>query len=97
MPAQTVSGLRGSTVRQKTGMASPLEPVCTLMPWLEGAQINHDGDLRLQYMAGLAVNANAEQAIYNEMLRYRRFPSNLLTGREGTVRALEAALNGGGR
>jgi len=43
------------------------------------------------------VNANAEQAIYNEMLRYRRFPSNLLTGREGTVRALEAALNGGGR
>jgi spermidine synthase len=68
-----------------------------LKPWLEGAQINHDGDLRLQYMAGLAVNANAEQAIYNEMLRYRRFPSNLLTGREGTVRALEAALNGGGR
>ena len=61
-----------------------------LKPWLLGAQINRDGNLRLQYLAGLAVNANAEQAIYNEMLRYRQFPSNLFTGSERTLETLEA-------
>jgi len=65
-----------------------------LKPWLLGAQINRDGNLRLQYMAGLAVNANAEQAIYSEMLRYRQFPFNLFTGSEGTLRTLEAAMSG---
>ena len=29
-----------------------------LKPWLKGAEINRDGNLRLQYLAGLAVNAN---------------------------------------
>jgi spermidine synthase len=68
-----------------------------LKPWLLGAEINHDGNLRLQYMAGLAVNANAEQAIYGEMLKYRQFPSNLLAGSGRTLETLEAALSGGGR
>jgi spermidine synthase len=63
-----------------------------LKPWLLGAQINHDGDLRLQYMAGLAVNANAEQAIYNEMLKYRQYPSNLFSGSQNTLGTLKTAL-----
>jgi spermidine synthase len=65
-----------------------------LKPWLEGAQINRDGNLRLQYMAGLAVNANAEQAIYNEMLKYRQYPSNLFAGSGGAVQTLKSMLNG---
>ena len=65
-----------------------------LKPWLVGAEINHDGNLRLQYMAGLAVNSNAEQAIYDEILTYRQFPSNLLTGSGRTLETLEAALSG---
>jgi len=64
-----------------------------LKPWLLGAQINRDGNLRLQYMAGLAVNSSAEQAIYNEMLRYRRFPSNLFAGSPETLNTLESALS----
>jgi hypothetical protein len=43
------------------------------------------------------VNANAEQAIYGEMLKYRQFPSNLLAGSGRTLETLEAALSGGGR
>jgi spermidine synthase len=68
-----------------------------LMPWLQGAEINRDGNLRLQYMAGLAVNANAEQAIYSEMLGYRRFPANLLSGSGRTLETLKTLLGGGGR
>jgi spermidine synthase len=64
-----------------------------LKPWLQGAEINRDGNLRLQYMAGLAVNANAEQAIYSEMLRYRQFPLNLFGGSERTLETLWAAIS----
>jgi spermidine synthase len=58
-----------------------------LKPWLAGAQINRDGNLRLQYLAGLAVNRNREDAIYNEILRYRRFPADLIVGSDQGVRA----------
>jgi spermidine synthase len=64
-----------------------------LKPWLQGAEINRDGNLRLQYMAGMAVNSNAEQAIYSEMLKYRQFPVNLFAGSDHTLQMLYAALN----
>ena len=35
-----------------------------LRPWLEDAAINHDGDLRLQYLAGLGLNANEGDRVY---------------------------------
>jgi len=47
----------------------------SLRPWLEGAEINRDGNLRLQYLAGLALNNSQENAIYGEIGSYRRFPS----------------------
>lgn len=59
-----------------------------LKPWLDGAEINRDRNLRLQYLAGLAVNASREGIIYDEMLRYRRFPADLVVGSEQDVRAL---------
>jgi spermidine synthase len=59
-----------------------------LKPWLNGAEINRDGNLRLQYLAGLAVNASREGIIYDEMLRYRRFPADLLIGSEQDVQTL---------
>jgi spermidine synthase len=45
--------------------------------WLKDAEINHDRNLRLQYLAGLSVNTKAEIPIYNEMRRHRKFPSDL--------------------
>ncbi|HKD76003.1 MAG TPA: fused MFS/spermidine synthase, partial [Ktedonobacterales bacterium] len=48
-----------------------------LRPWLRDAEINYDSNLRLQYMAGLALNVSREGAIYQEMLGYRKFPANL--------------------
>jgi spermidine synthase len=59
-----------------------------LKPWLNGAEINRDGNLRLQYLAGWAVNANREGRIYDEMLQYRRFPVNLIVGSNQYVQAV---------
>jgi spermidine synthase len=65
-----------------------------LMPWLEGAEINRDGNLRLQYMAGLALNVSMETAIYTQILNYRRYPRNMLVvsdeSREAVMNALRA-------
>jgi spermidine synthase len=58
-----------------------------LKPWLKGAEINRDGNLRLQYLAGLSVNANRQAAIYSDMLRYRQFPLNLIVGSDQQVQA----------
>jgi spermidine synthase len=63
-----------------------------LQPWLQGAEINRDGNLRLQYMAGMAVNSNSEQAIYSEMLHYRQFPFNLFTGSNRSITMLASAI-----
>jgi spermidine synthase len=68
-----------------------------LKPWLQGAEINRDGNLRLQYLAGLALNVSAETVIYNQMLQYRRFPQNLFKGSEAHMQAIYAALTNSGR
>ena len=51
-----------------------------LQPWLKDAQINLDRNLRLQYLAGLGVDANDDDKIYKAILAYRIFPENLFTG-----------------
>jgi spermidine synthase len=63
-----------------------------LRGWLQGADINRDSNLRLQYVAGWALNVSREGQIYSDMLQYRRFPSNLLVGSEERLRALQAAI-----
>jgi spermidine synthase len=50
-----------------------------LRPWLAGAQINTDRNLRLEYLAGMANNIY-DPRIYESMLAYRRFPDDLFTG-----------------
>jgi spermidine synthase len=65
--------------------------------WLEGAQINRDRNLRLQYLAGLELNTNESKFINEVMLQYRRFPENIFTGtgfRSTALRfAIERAIN----
>ena len=66
-----------------------------LAAWLEGAEINRDGDLRLQYLAGWGINSQLENTIYLQMLRYRRRPVNLFTGSVPRVQSLLAMLSYG--
>jgi spermidine synthase len=59
-----------------------------LAPWLAGADINTDGDLRLQYLAGWGINSAQEDLIYGQMMKYRRAPLNLFAGSPEQVQAL---------
>ena len=63
-----------------------------LAPWLKDAAINHDTDMRLQYLAGLALNNNMERAIYSQMLTYRRYPENLFVVSDRLKPSLMMAL-----
>jgi spermidine synthase len=51
-----------------------------LGPWLRNAEINHDRDLRLQYLAGFQLNVYQGDPIYREMLKYRKFPGETFVG-----------------
>jgi spermidine synthase len=63
-----------------------------LQPWLRDAAINHDGDLRLQYLAGVGLNANEGDRVYAEILKYRRYPDDLFVGSESTLAALRGRI-----
>ena len=63
-----------------------------LRSWLADAEINRDGNLRLQYLAGLALNKSMEGAIYSQMLTYRRYPENLFVVSDQRRPALMAAF-----
>jgi spermidine synthase len=65
-----------------------------LTEWLQGAVINRDRDLRLQYLAGLGMNLFQNDKIYADMLTNRRFPGNLFVGSDKRMQALFEA--GGG-
>jgi spermidine synthase len=60
--------------------------------YLRDAPINHDRDLRLQYLAGLGLNLYQSDVIYSEILRYKRFPEGLFSGSEASMRQLREAV-----
>jgi len=64
-----------------------------LAPWLQNAQINHDRNLRLQYLAGLGLNLYQADVIYADMLHYvSRTPDDLFVASDATKRSLFAAI-----
>lgn len=86
---------------REIGIGSPIDLLSTyagqesdLGRWVEGAEINRDGDLRLQYLAGWGINSSLEDYIYRQMLSYRQPPGNLFTGSPQRVQALLYAMGG---
>ncbi len=63
-----------------------------LAPWLRGALINRDRNLRLQYIAGMGVNSVRAAEIFNQMTQFRRFPQDLFVGSEQSLSELRATL-----
>ncbi|HEV8415606.1 MAG TPA: fused MFS/spermidine synthase [Bryobacteraceae bacterium] len=83
----------------EVGMNSPVDLFATyagraadLQQWLKGAAINRDRNLRMQYLAGIGLNADESAAIYAGMLAYRRFPDDLFVSAEGRVDSLREAI-----
>ncbi|MCB9881754.1 MAG: fused MFS/spermidine synthase [Planctomycetes bacterium] len=50
-----------------------------LAPWLAGAPLNRDSNLKLQYLAGLGVHLFQSDAIYRAILKSRTYPEDILT------------------
>jgi spermidine synthase len=63
-----------------------------LANWLKDAAINRDRNLRLQYLAGMGLNLYQSQAIYSDLLAYRRYPDNLFVGSDAQKAMLWEAI-----
>jgi spermidine synthase len=63
-----------------------------LGPWLKDAQVNRDNNLRLQYLAGLGLNAYEEATIYAQILSHRKIPTDLFKGTPEKLNELRAAI-----
>ncbi|MBZ5575752.1 MAG: fused MFS/spermidine synthase [Acidobacteriia bacterium] len=70
-----------------------------LDPWIRGAQINQDRNLRLQYLGGWGINSQMANYLYDQILHYRRPPVSLISGSPERMRSLLSAMYGdsGGR
>ena len=73
-------------------LATYLGQAPDLKPWLAGAQINLDRNLRLQYLAGLTMNSRVSEEIYQSLLAYRRFPELLFAGSDESLQPLRTLL-----
>jgi spermidine synthase len=64
-----------------------------LTPWLVDAEINHDRNLRLQYLAGLGLNKYREAEIYEAMLAHRKYPEAVFIASDRSRRELLRRLS----
>ena len=63
-----------------------------LRPWIRGAEINRDRDLRLQYLGGWGINSAMADYLYRQIIRFRRPPAKLFTGTPEKVQLLLSAI-----
>ena len=61
--------------------------------WLQGAEINTDRNLRLQYLAGLGLNEYEGASIYRGLIEKTRYPEHLFEGSEKTLAELRAHVD----
>jgi spermidine synthase len=63
-----------------------------LKAWLADAQINQDRNLRLEYLAGMALNLHHEDEIFKTLLKHRRYPKSLFVASDALERSLKTAM-----
>jgi spermidine synthase len=63
-----------------------------LRDWMQGAQLNTDRNLRLQYLAGMGLNASQATLILRDILGYYRFPRDIFVGSPEKVEELRSTL-----
>ncbi len=84
---------------QKSGLRTAVELLATyagrgsdLKPWLKDAEITRDRNLRLQYLAGMALNVRESHLIFSILMDYCRYPEDLFIASEPLRKALREAL-----
>lgn len=65
--------------------------------WCDGAELNTDADLRLQYLGGWGINSTLEDVIYRQMLGYRQMPNDLFFGSMERINSLLQSIAATGR
>jgi spermidine synthase len=65
----------------------------SLKEWTRGAAINTDRNLRLQYLAGLWLNAEIGDKILSSIVAHFRFPDQMFVGALDSVQVLKEALD----
>jgi spermidine synthase len=72
-----------------TGNAADLDP------WIHGAVVNHDGDLKLSYLAGWGINSQLADSLYRQMVQYRHDPTWMMTGSQPVIDDVIKAIHAG--
>jgi spermidine synthase len=62
--------------------------------WLQGAEVNQDRNLRLQYLAGLGLNSYESLSIHEDLLAHSKFPQELFVASPERKQALRRVLEG---
>lgn len=62
--------------------------------WFADTEITTDGNLRLMYTAGWAINSYMADSIYRQMLRYRQVPRDMFAGDPDTIEDILAVSSG---
>ena len=82
------------------GIRSPLELFAgytgrkaELAPWLAGAEVNRDRNLRLQYLAGMGKYTIEMEDIYAEFDRLKAFPDSIFVADEAWKEKLRQAID----
>jgi spermidine synthase len=63
-----------------------------LKTWAEGAEINRDQNLRLQYLAGMGLNTHQSAYIYDTVVAFRQYPDDLIAATGVQEQTLRQAL-----
>jgi len=90
----------GDVVVLEEGMdllASYCGEASSLKPWLQGAQMNTDRNLRLQYLAGMSLGADMSERILSSILAHYHFPDQTFVGSAESIDTLKRALKEEGR
>jgi spermidine synthase len=85
---------------KEAGFPSAIELLATyeagasnLASWLRGAEINHDRNLRLQYLAAQSLNRRSETSIYDSMTRFGQPLGEPFTGSRELIAELNRAVD----
>lgn len=83
----------------ESGFETPIDLFSTyagsgpeLREWLQGAEINTDKNLRLQYLAGVGLNNYTASDIFSEIAKFRTFPNTLFNADDGWKSTLRQAM-----